>query len=75
MDIMLRIKKLGIVLGVIIWVGVLSPEIFVKLGTGCIFDGNGKALTREEAEEFMEAYFYKEYPVEVKYKFSFSDIK
>jgi hypothetical protein len=75
MDIMFRIKKLGIVLGVIIWVGVLSPEIFVKSGTGCIFDENGKALTKDEAEEFMEAYFYKEAPVEVKYKFSFSDIK
>lgn len=44
--------------GVVLWVGALSPEIYVGSGTGCILDENGEELTTQDAEEFMEAYFY-----------------
>lgn len=52
------IKNVLAAFGVILWVGALSPEIFVKPGTGCILDENGEELSAEDAEEFMEAYFY-----------------
>lgn len=61
-------------LGVILWVGALSPEIFVKSGAGCILDENGQELSMEDAEAFMEAYFYAgkgkadEEKVTIKYK-------
>lgn len=51
-------KKTAMLLGAVIWIGALSPEIFIKAGEGCIFDEDGRALTQEEAEEFMESYFY-----------------
>lgn len=51
------IKKFAMVLGVVLWVGALSPEIFVKLGDGCIMDEDGNALTQEEADAFMQSYF------------------
>lgn len=51
-------RKTLLSLGVILWVGALSPEIFIKSGVGCIFDENGNALTAEEADTFMEEYFY-----------------
>ena len=38
-------KRILMALGVILWVGALSPEIFMKSGGGCIFDENGEALT------------------------------
>ena len=38
-------KRILAALGVILWVGALSPEIFIKSGGGCIFDENGEALT------------------------------
>lgn len=53
-----RLKNMVLLFGVIIWIGALSPEIFIKSGEGCIFDEDGRELTKEEAEDFMEAYFY-----------------
>lgn len=80
MDIMFLWKKyfrnLLMILGVVLWVGALSPEIFVNSGTGCILDENGEELTTEEAKEFMESYFYRdtekeeEAAVKLKYKFA-----
>ena len=52
------IKSWIAVLGVVLWVGALSPEILIKTGDGCIFDENGEALTQEEAADFMEVYFF-----------------
>ena len=79
MDIMFLWKKyfrnLLMILGVVLWVGALSPEIFVNSGTGCILDENGEELTAEE-KEFMESYFYRdtekeeEAAVKLKYKFA-----
>ncbi len=51
-------KSLMAALGVVLWVGALSPEILIKMGDGCIFDENGEALTQEEAADFMESHFF-----------------
>lgn len=47
-----------LMLGVVLWIGTLSPEIFIDTTAGCIFDENGEALDKEEAQEFMQSYFY-----------------
>lgn len=63
-------------LGVILWVGALGPEIFVKPGAGCILDENGQELSAEDAEAFMEAYFYTDMnksgreKIKLRYKFA-----
>ena len=63
---------LAMILGAVLWVGALSPEIFTKSGAGCILDENGNELTVQEAEDFMEQYFYGDMDdtVEIKYKFA-----
>lgn len=47
-------------LGAVLWIGALSPEIFIDATAGCIFDENGKELDKEQAQEFMKSYFYGE---------------
>jgi hypothetical protein len=66
-------KKLALAFGIILWVGALSPEIFVKSGSGCIFDESGNELDASGADEFMEAFFYDETPVKVNYRFAILD--
>lgn len=51
-------KNLAAVIGVVLWVGLLGPEIFTRSGTGCILDENGEELSAEDARGFMEEYFY-----------------
>lgn len=74
------LKNALMILGVVLWVGALSPEIFVNSGIGCILDENGEELTAEEAKEFMEVYFYKdteekeESAVKVNYKFALLEL-
>ncbi|MDE7322701.1 MAG: hypothetical protein K2N73_08170 [Lachnospiraceae bacterium] len=74
------IKNMLAALGVVLWVGALSPEILVKPGIGCILDADGKELTMEDAEDFMEAYFYgtadsdEETKVEIKYRFALLEL-
>jgi hypothetical protein len=69
-------KKTLAALGVILWVGALSPEIFINSGLNCILDENGEELTQEDAAEFMETYFYGgqdkdgENTVELQFKFA-----
>lgn len=58
MHILNKVKRVFLTFGVIIWIGTLSPEVIVKSGDGCIFNEDGEALTEEEAQDFMEAYFY-----------------
>ncbi|MCI8967090.1 MAG: hypothetical protein HFH75_05825 [Lachnospiraceae bacterium] len=64
--------------GVVLWVGALSPEIFIRTGLGCVLDENGEELTADGAEEFMESYFYgdtdADAPVEIQYKFALSEL-
>lgn len=52
-------RNMILMLGVVLWIGALSPEILIDGASGCIFDENGNALDEEEAQEFMEIYFYK----------------
>ncbi len=51
-------RNMMLLLGVVLWIGALSPEIFINPSLGCIFDDEGNELDKEEAREFMEAYFY-----------------
>ena len=53
-----KFKRVFLTFGVIFWIGTLSPEVIVKSGEGCIFNEDGEALTEEEAQDFMEDYFY-----------------
>lgn len=70
------LKKILAALGVVLWVGALSPEIFIQSGLGCILDENGEELTAEEAKQFMDSYFYgatdgnaeKDAAVKIQYK-------
>lgn len=68
--------KLVMILGTVLWVGALSPEILTKSGTGCILDENGIELTPEEAEDFMEQYFYgnADGQVEIRYKLGLLEV-
>ncbi|MBO5032282.1 MAG: hypothetical protein J6D08_10405 [Lachnospiraceae bacterium] len=74
------LKNMILAFGVILWLGALSPEIFIKAGTGCILDENGEELTAEEAKDFMEAYFYgdKEQecdaPVKLRYRLAILEV-
>lgn len=72
------VKRLAAVLGVVLWVGSLSPEIFVKIGIGCILNENGEALTEEEADEFMESYFLQKedggQKKQVKYRIALAEL-
>ena len=51
-------RNVILMLGVVLWIGALSPEIFIDTTGGCIFDDEGNELSREDAQEFMESYFY-----------------
>jgi len=53
-------RNLVLMLGVVLWIGTLSPEIFVNSAAGCIFDEDGNELNQEEAQAFMESYFYRD---------------
>ena len=72
------LKNILTAFGVVLWVGALSPEIFIQSGLSCILDENGEELTAEEAEKFMDSYFYgsangesdAESKVEIQYKFA-----
>ena len=72
------LRDLLMVFGVVLWVGAHSPEIFMQSGVGCILDENGEELTAEDAQEFMEDYFYgdsvKDTTVEIRYKFAFMEL-
>ena len=46
--------------GILLWIGILGPEIYVEQGTGCLTEGNGRAFTIEETEKLLEECFYKE---------------
>lgn len=77
-----NLKKILMVFGVLLWVGALSPEIFIQSGLNCILDENGEELSAEDAEKFMESYFYgntdgksdEDATVEIQYKFALLEI-
>lgn len=55
-----HIKTLFTMTGILLWIGALSPEIFIEGSMGCIKDENGRALTRQEAQELLEDILYGE---------------
>lgn len=50
--------------GILLWIGAVSPEIFVEGGMGCIKDENGEDLTRQEAQALLEDILYGEVPMD-----------
>lgn len=54
------IKTIFAMTGILLWIGTVSPEIFIEGGMGCIKDENGKELTRQEAEALLEDMLYGE---------------
>lgn len=66
------IKQFVLTAGILLWIGALSPEIFIETGLGCLTDKNGEEITRQEAEAFLETFFYsdenddEEIPIEYK---------
>ena len=44
--------------GILLWIGVTGPEIYVEAGLGCLMDQEGRKMTRQEAEAFLEEFFY-----------------
>ena len=46
-------RKALAALGVILWVGALSPEIYINSGLNCILDENGEELSQEDAAELF----------------------
>lgn len=48
------IKTLVGMAGILLWIGAVSPEIFIEGSMGCIKDENGRELTRQEAQELLE---------------------
>lgn len=54
------IKTLFAMTGILLWIGAVSPEIFVEGGMGCIKDENGEDLTRQEAQALLEDILYGE---------------
>lgn len=54
------IKTAFAMAGILLWIGAVSPEIFIEGGMGCIKDENGKELTRQEAQALLEDMLYGE---------------
>ncbi|MBQ7942882.1 MAG: hypothetical protein IJ326_02335 [Lachnospiraceae bacterium] len=46
--------------GILLWIGAISPEIFVDPAMGCFVDEEGEALTEEEARQLFEELFLQE---------------
>lgn len=57
-----NMKTIFAMAGILLWIGAVSPEIFVEGGMGCIKDVNGKELTRQEALALLEELLYGDLP-------------
>lgn len=53
-----NIKTMVTMAGILLWIGAVSPEIFIESGMGCIKDSNGNELTRQESQELLEQILY-----------------
>lgn len=58
------IKTLFVMTGVLLWIGAVSPEIFIEGSMGCMKDKNGRELTRQEAQALIEDILCGEVSVE-----------
>ena len=52
------LKQCLLMAGILLWIGVTGPEIYIDSGIGCLVDENGEALTKEETEQLLETWFY-----------------
>lgn len=72
--------QLMIMTGIVLWIGIISPEIFIDAGTGCLADENGNSISRKEAAKVLENYFLNSEnrdfndDVEVVFKFKLFEI-
>ena len=57
-----NMKTIFAMSGILLWIGAVSPEIFVEGGMGCIKDVNGEELTRQEAQALLEELLYGDLP-------------
>lgn len=55
-----NIRTIVTMAGILLWIGAVSPEIFIEGGMGCIKDSNGKELTSQEAQALLEHMLYNE---------------
>ena len=55
-----NIRTIITMAGILLWIGAVSPEIFIEGGMGCIKDSNGKELTSQEAQALLEDMLYGE---------------
>ena len=72
-------RNMILLIGAVLWIGALSPEIFINPVLGCIFDEDGNGLDKDEARKFMEAYFYNgqdcgQDEPELKFKFGIMEL-
>lgn len=52
-------KKLAVYV-LVLWIGIISPEIFAEPGMGCIEKENGEDISFEEAQEVFDRLLYPE---------------
>lgn len=53
-------KQFIMAAGILLWLGIMGPDVYMDAGIGCLTDEDGRALTREETQAFLEAWFYSE---------------
>ena len=57
--------------GILLWIGIMGPEIYVDTGAGCLVDADGNALTSEEAEQLLDQWFYHSGEEEQQYELTY----
>lgn len=48
-------KQWVLAFAIILWMGLLSPELFMQTGLGCLEREDGKEITQEEAQRVWES--------------------
>lgn len=47
--------------GIVLWIGAVSPEIFAEPGMGCLGREDGQPITKEESEQVWWSLLYPGY--------------
>ncbi|MBE5876783.1 MAG: hypothetical protein E7290_07835 [Lachnospiraceae bacterium] len=53
-------KNIITTLGILLWIGGISPELFIDPKMGCFVDETGEALTEEEARQLYDELYLQE---------------
>ncbi len=53
-------KNIITTLGILLWIGVISPELFIDPQMGCFVNEDGEALTEEEARQLYDELYLQE---------------